>query len=165
MKTIWKIVIGVVVVILVIGLVGGVVLAGRLARFSTNVSGYSYRINPRTAGPGVYGVIPFYMGPGYAGRGFLSTGPVGWLGMGLFMLGRLLFPLLLVALIVGLAIALFRRPARQVAPVQAIPNPLPPQPPVTSEMAGTCSNCGKPLQADWAVCPYCGQKTTPKGAA
>ena len=156
MKTVWKVVIGVVVaVVLVFGLFIGMALISRLIRFPASASVYRYGVSPRTMGPGVYGVIPFTMGPGYAGRGMLGTGFGGWMGIGLVMLGRLLFPLLLLALVIGLVVALMRRPAPHIAPVQATASPV---------MAGTCSSCGRPLQADWSVCPYCGQKIKPGGA-
>lgn len=83
------------------------------------------------------------MGPGMMGGwGF---GLFGWL----FMLLWLLFPLgLLVLLALGI-VWLFRQmsgPSGQ--------GGSPPQTPAGQ----ACPNCGRPVQADWRHCPYCGQE-------
>ncbi len=78
------------------------------------------------------------MGPGMMGGwGF---GPLGWLGM-IFLW---LFPLgFLILLILGIAwlIKAIAQPGGQ-----ALTAP-----------GRTCLNCGRPIQADWKHCPYCGQ--------
>jgi len=85
------------------------------------------------------------MGPGMMGGwGF---GPFAWL----FMLMGLLFPVgVLVLLVLGI-VWLFRRVSEPSGPTSQAP-------------AGpTCSNCGRPVQADWRLCPYCGQALTSVG--
>jgi predicted amidophosphoribosyltransferase len=34
-----------------------------------------------------------------------------------------------------------------------------PEPTVEEAIADTCAECGKPVEPDWQVCPYCGKKT------
>ncbi len=82
-----------------------------------------------------------------AGAGVTSWGfPLfGWLGMLLMWLVPLGFLALLVVGIVWLARAVS-------GPSQASP----PTPPA----AGSCPSCGRPTQADWQHCPYCGQSLT-----
>ena len=82
------------------------------------------------------------MGPGMMGGwGF---GPFAWLGM-IFMW---LFPLGLLALSILGIVWLVRQVSRPSGPVTG-----PPRGPA----GGTCPNCGRPAQADWQLCPYCGQ--------
>ena len=94
------------------------------------------------AGWGMMG--PGMMGGGGRGWGF---GPFGGLGL-LFMW---LFPLGLLTLLVLGIIWLFRQVSSPAGPAAA-----PPQVPA----GRTCPNCGRPTQADWRVCPYCGQALT-----
>jgi len=81
---------------------------------------------------------------GIMGRGFgLMNSPLGWLGfisMGLIRLGGL------VLLIVGIVwlVNRFNHHTR-LTPVTLPSTPV-----------RTCSNCSKPVQVDWSVCPYCG---------
>jgi len=97
----------------------------------------------RFAGLGWYG--------GMMGRGLPMEGhygfffPLGYLWMGLMMLS----PVALLVLIVLGGVAL-------VNSLTHTEKPVPPQatPGVTSGRA--CGNCGKPAQADWNTCPYCG---------
>ena len=82
------------------------------------------------------------MGPGHM---FGGAPMMGGFGMPLFGLGMLLWPLLFVGLIVLGAVWLIRSVAAPAARPQA--------------PAGVaCSHCGKPLQAGWKACPYCGEK-------
>ncbi len=63
-----------------------------------------------------------------------------------FLLGGLLFPLALIALFILGGIAIGR--ALSGPRTQAV---------VTQPVATTaCPNCGRPVQADWNNCPYCG---------
>jgi hypothetical protein len=65
-------------------------------------------------------------------------------GGGLWMLGRFLFPILLIVLIVLAVLALLRKPkAGEVVSANTIP----------------CPHCGKQIQNNWVACPYCGEKT------
>ena len=87
--------------------------------------------------PGGYGGM---MG-GYGGMmgGFGHMGSFGFFGMALMWL----IPLGLLVLVVAGVVALVNGLTRS-SNTQA---PLPGQ---------KCSNCGKPAQADWTTCPYCG---------
>ena len=81
------------------------------------------------------------MGPGMMGGwGF---GPFGWLGM-LFMW---IVPLGFLALLVAGIVWLVR------AAAGGLPHAGPQAPPVI----GTCPACGRPTQAGWQHCPYCGE--------
>lgn len=86
-----------------------------------------------------YGMYPM-MGTGMmSGWGF----PVfGWLGMLLMWLIPLGLLALLVAGFVGLVRMVSGPPATTLQAPRA---------------TGTCSNCDRPTQADWQLCPYCGQ--------
>jgi len=97
----------------------------------------------RFAGSGWYG--------GMMGRGGMMRGhfgyffPLGYLWMGLMMLS----PVALLVLIVLGGVALVSSMTRT-----SHPAPPPSAPAVTS--GRSCANCGKPAQADWNTCPYCG---------
>jgi len=76
------------------------------------------------------------MGPGMMGGwGF---GPFGWIGM-IFMW---LIPVGLIVLVVAGIIWLVRAMGGAGGPPSS---------------ARTCPNCGRPVQADWRNCAYCGQ--------
>jgi hypothetical protein len=80
------------------------------------------------------------MGPGMMGGwGF---GPFGWLGMIFMWLLPLGFLALLVLGIIWLVKTVTQPGGRLAA------------------SSRTCSNCGRPVQADWRVCPHCGQELT-----
>lgn len=133
MRTIWKVLLAMIGVLLVLAVVVVPVLGMWLGR--RGFAGYWGM--PMMGGiPGFHmfgGVFPFY----------------GMFG-GLMMLLFTLIPIgLFVLLVIGL-VALLRRPA-----IPAGGPPVPPAPPATTR---TCSNCGRPAQADWNTCPYCGQK-------
>jgi hypothetical protein len=88
------------------------------------------------------------MGPGMMGNwGF---GLVGWL----FMLLGLILPLAFLALLILGAAWVFRQVSQSQGPV-AGPPPAP--------LGRTCAHCGRSVQADWQVCPYCGQALTSGG--
>jgi len=79
------------------------------------------------------------MGPGMMGR-FGYMNPLGFFGMALMWL----IPIgVLVLLVIG-AVAL----------VNGLTKPGDPATPVSDRK---CSNCGKPAQSDWTICPYCGK--------
>ena len=59
-----------------------------------------------------------------------------------FLLGRLLLPLALIVLLILAGFVIGRGLSGPRAPVAAT----------------TCHNCGRPVQADWNICPYCGAK-------
>lgn len=74
-------------------------------------------------------------------RGPFMLGRFGILGGWIFMLGRMLIPLALIVLLVLGGIAIGR----------ALAGP-------RAAVVTTCKNCGRPVQADWNNCPYCGTK-------
>ena len=80
------------------------------------------------------------MGPGH----MFSGGPmIGGFGMPFFSIGMWLLPLLFVG-VIALGIVWL---VRAITPSG--------MPPATNAM---CAHCGKPLQAGWKACPYCGEK-------
>lgn len=83
------------------------------------------------------------MGPGMMGG--WSFGPLGWL----FMLLGFLFPLGLLALLILGIVWLVRQVSAPSGPITG-----PPSPPAGPR----CSNCDRAVQADWRLCPYCGQE-------
>jgi len=147
MKTVWKWVIGIVIGLIVVALVvGGVFLLRShlpaIASIRVNrpvVQGYGPgRLPFRGAGPGNRG---WNMGPRMMGFGMF---PLGAIFAGLFGIGLLA---LLVLGIVWLAGGFSNSKTVTTAPMQAAPAPM-----------LTCKHCGKPVQADWRNCPYCGKK-------
>jgi hypothetical protein len=110
----------------------------------------------------VFGVFRFGGMPMMAARGFRA--PFGYGGYRFLfwplLLGRLLIPLAFVALLVLLGFAIGRaasRPRMQVvdhAPVASAAG-------AASVSTSSCPNCGRPVQADWNNCPYCGTNLRP----
>ncbi len=83
-------------------------------------------------------------GYGMMGRGYGFVNPLAWLGMAFMWL----FPAAILVLIVAGAVALINALTRSTnTPAQMGP----------SASDRVCRNCGKPAQADWNTCPYCGQ--------
>lgn len=145
MKTIWKVLIGVVLTIVLVALCVGTVFVGRYFRMPAGMM-FGFGRTPRVLRPGFNGLMPFF-----PGLQFPLT-RMSWLGIALALLSRLFIPLLILALVLILVFALFRQPMSQPAPIQ----PAPAQ--TTFSPGGVCSNCGRALQEDWKVCPYCGEK-------
>ena len=81
------------------------------------------------------------MGPGMMGPGMRG-------GMGLFWLLLLcLLPLLLFLILAGvIGLVASRGESR------------------TAQPGGRCPNCGRAVQPDWQVCPYCGEPLKGKGS-
>jgi hypothetical protein len=93
-------------------------------------------------------------GPRMMGGGFGLLG-----GMGL-LFGRSLGQIVLLGLVIVGVVALvkyFKPQIAQPAQVQAQPfQPTVLTPVPAPDQTLACKACGKPLQADWAHCPYCG---------
>jgi predicted lipid-binding transport protein (Tim44 family) len=170
MKTVWKWVIGIVIVLMVLAvLVGGAfVLSHRMM----SVTGVATRLNrPGTQLPGSQqppatnngngvrrypGMMPFgnggmggrYMG-GFGMMGFGRMMPFGGLFGGLISLG-------LLALLVLAIIWMFRNLRRPVvyaaAPVAAV------SPVIPAVATHPCQKCAEPVQENWKFCPNCGEK-------
>ncbi|HEX7541734.1 MAG TPA: zinc ribbon domain-containing protein [Anaerolineales bacterium] len=146
MKKVWKWIIGIVVGLIILAVLVGVgfLIRSRFIGYRTVTlvsRGYSER------GPGMmpYGGFGFHMrGPGMMGHGFM---PFGGLFGGLLSLG---FLALVVLGIIWLARSL--RTSKSVEVPGATPAALP------AAATNPCKKCGKPIQDDWKVCPYCGKK-------
>jgi hypothetical protein len=93
-------------------------------------------------------------------------GRMGFFRIPMFGIGGLLLVGLVVLVIFGL-VSLFRKSSHSnvansnavpaaVQPVQSAPD-APSSEPLASTIS-SCSNCGKPVQPDWKVCPFCGEK-------
>jgi len=86
------------------------------------------------------------MGPGMMG-GWGMTGSWGWGWPGFFLM--LAFPLgFLVLLILGVVWLIRLTGGAQAGP---------PAPPPAAPSGKTCPSCGKAVQEDWQLCPYCGE--------
>jgi len=77
----------------------------------------------------------------WGGRGMMDWGGFGLIGL-LGMLAMWIIPVSLVVLIVAGIVWLTQAASRPAS-----------QPSVATR---TCNTCGKPTQADWKSCPYCG---------
>jgi hypothetical protein len=103
-------------------------------------------MGPGMMGPGTMG--PGTMGPGMmGGRGGSVGGSWGVLG-GLLSLVGLLIPLGLLALLALGGVWLFRQVNLSQGPAAR---------PAQLASDETCPSCGRAVQADWQLCPYCGQ--------
>ena len=89
------------------------------------------------------------------GRGMMGGYffPFGFLWMGIM----LIVPLAVLVLVVAGGVALGNSLTRtgNSAPPPAVTTPATPAAPAVTS-GRTCGNCGKPAQADWNTCPYCG---------
>jgi len=146
MKNVWKWIIGTAVGLVVLAALLG---AGFILRNSCHV----YRTGARIA-PGFYqrgpGMMPFggfehMRAPGMMGRGIMPFG--GFIG-GLVSLGFLV--------LVVLGIIWLVRSLRKPLPVVDVPAAMPE--PIPAAVVNPCKKCGRPLEADWNVCPHCGKK-------
>ncbi len=108
--------------------------------------------------PGIEGWRGWGMpGPGHM---FVNRGWPGGFGLPFLRLGMLVGPLVVFGLLV---VGIFWLVSRRPAPAPASPAPAAAsmvEPPAPAPMPATtpCAHCGQPLQADWKVCPYCGEK-------
>jgi len=142
MKKVWKWIIGIVLGLVVLAVLIGV---GFMLRSNFHVYRAEARVFPDFSerGPGMmpYGGFGYHMrGPGRMGFGLM---PFSGFIRGLFFLGFL-------ALVV-LGIIWLVRCLRTLKPVQA-PVAMP------AEVINPCKKCGRPIQNDWKICPYCGKK-------
>ncbi|HEX9028120.1 MAG TPA: zinc ribbon domain-containing protein [Anaerolineales bacterium] len=98
-------------------------------------------------------------GYGMMGRGFGYHSPFGFFGSALFMLIPIGFVILLVLFGAWVVTSLLKQRKPAVAGPAAVVSEVPAPAPAPVVQA-TCSNCGKPVQADWKNCPYCGNALT-----
>lgn len=90
---------------------------------------------------------------GYGGWGMMGPGMMGGWGFGPFgwlvMIFMWLFPLGLLAVLALGIVWLFRQASGSSGAVGG---------PSQTAAGQPCPSCGRPVQADWRVCPYCGQQ-------
>jgi hypothetical protein len=161
----WKWVIGIVVVVVILAALVGV---GFVIRNNMYILRGQAQINPGNPGRGPeirpYGGYGYpERGPEmmpYGGFGYHMRGPsmmgFGWrlfggLIGGLFMLGFLVLAVLGIIWLVGRG-----RTQRPIAATAAAPAGTSPS--VPAVINASCQKCGRPLEAEWKVCPYCGKK-------
>jgi hypothetical protein len=150
MKKVWKWVIGIVIGLIVLAVLVGVgfLVWGNLHVYRGVAQlnrGFSQR------GPGMmpYGGFGYQLrGPGMMGYRMIPFG--GFFG-GLLMLGFLVLIVLGIIWLVGRART--STPIQSTAAVPAVNSE-----PIPAAVLNPCKKCGRPLQADWTVCPYCGKK-------
>jgi hypothetical protein len=99
-------------------------------------------------------------GPGYFGGGWGPGGMMGGRGMmGGPGFGLGLFELLSMAVMVGLPVLFLVLLALGIVwLVKYFRLPQVPGAAAAVQPSATCKSCQKPVQADWQVCPYCGNK-------
>ena len=138
----WKWIIGIALGLVILAVLMGV---GFMVR--SNFHGYrAEALDARCLferGPGImpYGGFGFHMrGPGMMGRSFMPFG--GFFG-GLLSLGILTLAVLGIIWLVR-SLRLPRPVDVSAAAPAVVDNP--------------CKKCGRPIQDDWAICPYCGKK-------
>ena len=170
MKTVWKWIIGIVIVLVVLAVVvGGAFL---LRSHMMNAAGAVTRLNrPGTQLPGNQqppagnngngvrrfpGMMPFGNG-GWGMRG-MQAGGFGMMGFGRMMpfggfFGGLV-SLGFLALIVLAIIWLVRNLRKPTAPVAVVAG----SPVVAAVATHPCQKCGEPVQEVWKFCPNCGEK-------
>jgi TRAP-type C4-dicarboxylate transport system permease small subunit len=148
----WKWIIGILIGLLVLAVIfaapfGMRQLAGNYAQ-QFPAGGYELGFD-QNLGPGMMGrgadnlywhSSMMYQNPGFVGS--MMYGP-GFFFLGIF---RLIIPLAVVGLAIYGVVALFRRNQTPVVAAEVAP----------VATARTCASCGKPAQADWKNCPYCG---------
>lgn len=149
MKNVWKWIIGIVLGLVILAVLVGVgfVVLGNFHLYRAQA-----QVSPRFSerGPGMmpYGGYGYQMrGPGMMGYGFGRMPFAGFFG-GLLCLGFL-------ALVVLGSIWLVRR-LRTPNPVVVVPAVTPAAMPAA--IVNPCKKCGRSLQGDWMICPYCGNK-------
>jgi zinc-ribbon domain len=146
MKKVWKWIIGIVLGLVVLAVLVGV---GFMVRSNFHVFRAEAQVSRGfyEPGPGMmpYGGFGYHMrGPGIMGYGMTPFG--GFFG-GLLSLGFLA----LVVLGIIWLVRLLRTP-KPVDVSAAMPASMP------AAIVNPCKNCGRPIQDDWKVCPYCGKK-------
>ena len=103
-------------------------------------------------------LMPHMQLPGGFTGGF---GVFGWVGMIFSWLLRLGFLALVIAGIVWVVRSLTQSkapaaPVQYVVPAAPVPPAAPAEPVTPAQPASACAHCGKPIQVDWKLCPYCG---------
>jgi len=150
MKQVWKWVIGIVLGLVVLAVLVGVgfLVWGNMHVYR-GVAQFNRGFSQQGPGMMPYGGFGYeFRGPGMMGYRMNPFG--GFIG-GLFMLGFLVLVVLGIIWLVG-RVRAPKTITTTSSTSAAIPEP-------TQAAALTpCKKCGRPLQADWSVCPYCGKK-------
>jgi hypothetical protein len=150
MKKVWKWVIGIAIGLVVLAVLVG---AGFLVWGNMHVYHGVAQLNRgfEQRGPGVmpYGGFGYQLrGPGMMGYRMFPFG--GFIG-GLMMLGFIVLVVLGIVWLAGRT-----RTSNVAASNSAVPAAT--AEPTPAGVLTPCKKCGRPLQADWSVCPYCGKK-------
>ena len=149
MKKVWKWVIGIVIGLVVLAVLVGVgfLVFGRYHAVRIE-NGYTRGWSQQGPGMMPYNGFGEHMrGPGMMGRGGMM--PFGGFIGGLICLG------FLVLIVFGIfwLVRATRKSTRVDSPAYiTTPAAMP------AHLMDTCKKCGKPIQADWKNCPYCGKK-------
>ena len=156
MKKVWKWIIGIVAGLVILAVLMGVafLVRGNMHGYGTEEFGYrdfNYR------GPGYFQPGPGMMPYG----GYNHMGGYGMMGYGFSPFGGLfggLVSLVFLALVVLGVIWLVNRlraprPYESSTVVAATMSPA-----AIAGVTHPCQKCGRPLQNEWNVCPYCGKK-------
>lgn len=150
MKKVWQWIIGIVLGLIILAVLLSV---GFMVWNNMHINRGEARVYPGfpQRGPEMmpYGGFGYHMrGPGMMGYGRILFG--GFFG-GLFMLAFL-------ALVVLGIIWLVRRGSSPKLVNATAPIPAAASEQMPAAIVNPCKKCGRPLQAEWAVCPYCGKK-------
>jgi len=149
MKKVWKWVIGIVIGLVVLAVLVGVGFMVFRGFHTVRIqNGYSRGWSQQ--GPGMMPNNGFGLqmrGSGMMGRGGMM--PFGGFIGGLVCLGILV--------LIGLGIIWLVRATRKSTRVDS-PASIPAPAATPGPVMDICKKCGKPIQADWQNCPYCGKK-------
>jgi hypothetical protein len=150
MNKVWKWVIGIVIGLVVLAVLVGV---GFLVWGNMHIYRGVAQLNRgfEQRGPGMMpsGGYGYHLrGPGMMGYGMI---PFGGIFGGLLMLGFLVLVVLGIIWLVGR-----NRMQNPTASTSAVPAAT--SEPMPAPALAPCKKCGRPLQGDWSVCPYCGKK-------
>jgi len=174
MRTVWKWIIGIVVVLVVLAaVVGGVwVLRNRFAAMPRIVQNLP-QTNPAPNAPNspnvpngrnpYYGQRPYFGGPmmPFGGRGYVMPMMrnrgfgLGLLGPIAGLIGFLFFAGIVVLIVLGIVALVRRQPRPVVVAGTAAATTVPPASTVTTH---ACANCGQAVQDGFDFCPHCGTK-------
>jgi hypothetical protein len=150
MKTGWKWVIGIVLGLVILAVLVGVgFMVWNNMHVYRGVAEFNQGFSQRGPEMMPYGGFGYEMhGPGMMGY---RVNPFGGFFSGLLMLGFLVLVILGIIWLVGRLRS--PKPVETAAALSASTSESMP-----AATLNPCKKCGRPLQADWSVCPYCGKK-------
>ena len=150
MKKVWKWVIGIALGLVILAVLIGVgFMVWNNIHLYRGVAELNRGFSQRSPGMMPYGGFGYQLrGPGMMGY---RMNPFGGFFGGLLMLGLLVLVVLGIIWLVGHLRS--PKPVEAAAAVSATTSESMP-----AATLNPCKKCGRPLQADWSVCPYCGKK-------